>query len=71
MESIINRMENEISDILRNLSVDFEQIDNASMNHWKKGEFYLEYINYKGREIRMEDVKDMIMDVIKKYKGEK
>ena len=58
-------MRNKISDILRNLSVDWDQISNYQ-DQWIKAEFHFDYLNYKGREIKLEDVLNMIMDIINK-----
>lgn len=57
------KIKDKIWNILKNLSVNYDQIDNYS-NQWKNYEFYLDYVNYNGREVMLEDVLDMIMKEI-------
>ena len=60
----IEFLKNKIWDILKNLSINYDQIDNYS-NQWKNYEFYLDYVNYDGREVMLEEILDMIMTEIK------
>ena len=59
-----NKLKNKIWNILKNLSINYDQIDNYS-DQWKNYEFYLDYVNYNGREVMLEEVLDMIMKEIK------
>lgn len=59
-------MGNKILDILKSLSIDFDQTDNY-INQWRNKKFYLDYVFYEGREVKIEDVKELIMDEIKKH----
>lgn len=58
-----NKLKNKIWNILKNLSINYDQIDNYS-DQWKNYEFYLDYVNYNGREVMLEEVLDMIMKEI-------
>ncbi|MCK4329276.1 hypothetical protein KAX02_05485 [candidate division WOR-3 bacterium] len=59
---------NKILDILNRLSIDFDQTDNYD-NQWRgqRGDkkFYLDVVYYDGHEMRIEDVRDKIMEAIK------
>lgn len=57
------KLENKILDILKNLSIDFVQTDNYT-NQWRNKKFYLDYVYYDGREVKIEEVKNLIMDEI-------
>lgn len=65
----MNKLENKILEILKKLSIDFDQTDNYT-NQWRNKKFYLDYIYYGGREISIEDVKDLIMDIIRGEKSD-
>jgi len=56
-----------ILDILNRLSIDFDQTDNYD-GQWRgqqgKKKYYLDVVYYDGQEVRIEDVRDMIMEAV-------
>ena len=57
-------LDNKILDILRKLSIDFTMTDNYT-DQWRNKKFYLDNVYYEGREVRIEDIKDLIVSEIK------
>jgi len=56
-----------ILDILNRLSIDFDQTDNYD-GQWRgqrgNKKYYLDVVYYDGQEVRIEDVRDMIMEAV-------
>ena len=58
------KIKKKIGEILSKLTVDDNQLANYE-NQWVGEDYYLDVLNYNKREIKLEDVLDMIMGVIK------